>query len=81
MNIQHNEHTKRFFIAFDSGADAELKYRVMSDESVDFYSTFVPNAHRGQGLAGQLVKAGVAWADEQGYEKHASCWYARKYLN
>ncbi len=81
MNIQHNEHTKRFYIAFDGGADAELKYRVMSDDSVDFYSTFVPNAHRGKGLATQLVKRAVAWAEKQGYAKHASCLYARKHLN
>lgn len=81
MNVQHNENTKRFYIELDSGADAELKYRVMSDKSVDFYSTFVPNTHRSKGLALTLVKTGVEWAQQEGYEMHASCWYARKHLN
>jgi len=80
MNIQHSENTKRFFIELNGGTDAELKYRLMSDNSVDFYSTFVPNAHRGKGLASQLVKTGIAWAQGQGYDMHASCWYARNHL-
>ncbi|MGH1428706.1 MAG: GNAT family N-acetyltransferase [Arenicella sp.] len=80
MNIEHNLTTKRFFIELEGGTDAELKYRLMDDNSVDFYSTFVPNTHRGQGIASALVKTGIAWAKEQNYDMHASCWYARKHL-
>ncbi len=43
MNIEHNLTTKRFFIELEGGTDAELKYRLMYDNSVDFYSTFVPS--------------------------------------
>jgi len=80
MNIEHNETNKRFFIELEGGPEAELKYRLVGDNSVDFYSTFVPNTHRGKGLASKLVKAGIAWAKDKGFEMHASCWYARNHL-
>jgi len=47
---------------------------------VDFYTTFVPDSLRGQGVAAQLVESGFAWADEQGLEIKSSCWYAAKKL-
>ena len=81
MNIQHNKNAKRFFVELEGGVDAELKYRTMGEDVVDFYSTFVPNTHRGKGLGSKLVKASIAWAKENGYGMHASCWYARNYLN
>lgn len=81
MNIEHNKDAKRFFLDLEGGADAELKYRLVGDSSVDFYSTFVPNTHRGKGLGTKLVNAGIAWAKENNLEMHASCWYARNFLN
>ena len=81
MNIQHNKETKRFFVELEGGVDAELKYRIIGSSNVDFYSTFVPNTHRGKGLGSKLVKASVAWAKENDYDMHASCWYARNHLS
>ena len=80
MNIQHIEKTNRFIIELDGGLEAELKYRMVGDKSIDFYSTFVPNTHRGKGIAAKLVKTGIDWASKMGYEIHASCWYARNHL-
>jgi hypothetical protein len=31
-------------------------------------------------LAEALVKAALAWADEEGLKKEASCWYVKKSL-
>ena len=81
MNIEHNKKAKRFYMELKGGVDAELKYRLMGDSSIDFYSTFVPNTHRGRGLASKLVEAGIAWAEENNLEMHASCWYARNFIN
>ena len=52
----------------------------LSNSVIDFHTTFVPDTHRGQGIASQLVEAGFAWADEQGMLIKASCWYADKKL-
>ena len=42
--------------------------------------TFVPESLRGQGIAEKLVRTGLAWAREQGYQIEASCWYVRRFL-
>lgn len=47
---------------------------------IDFTSTFVPPEFRGKGIAEKLVRTGIKWAKEQGYELHASCWYAAKFI-
>ena len=80
MLVQHEKNNQRFIIELDNGAEAELKYRLSGESGVDFYSTFVPNTHRGQGLAELLVKTGIDWAKEQNLDMHASCWYARNFL-
>ena len=81
MNIEHEVDSRRFFIALESGKQAELKYRLLDDGAVDLYSTYVPNTERGKGLGAALVKHGLAWAKEQELQVHASCWYARDHLN
>jgi predicted GNAT family acetyltransferase len=35
---------------------------------------------RGSGVAEKLVRTGIRWAREQGYEMTASCWYAKRFL-
>ena len=81
MNIEHNKETKRFYLELKGGVDAELKYRLIGGSSVDFYSTFVPNTHRGRGLASKLVQAAITWAEKNNLNMHASCWYARNFIN
>jgi len=48
---------------------------------VNFYSTFVPDSHRGKGLAALLVEHGFLWAEKNSYQIEASCWYAAKNLD
>lgn len=81
--INHLSERNMFVIDID-GNRAELHYRLSKQASgvtaIDFNSTFVPPAFRGRGLAEKLVRAGIKWAKEQGYELHASCWYAAKFI-
>jgi len=81
MNVQHDKKNSRFFIAFENGDDAELKYRLQSNKEVDFFSTYVPNTQRGKGVGGKLVEKGLAWAKDESFTIHASCWYVRDFLN
>lgn len=77
--LEHN-----MFVIEVDGNRAELHYRLSKQPSgiiaIDFNSTFVPEAFRGKGLAEKLVRAGIKWAKEQGYELHANCWYAAKFI-
>jgi predicted GNAT family acetyltransferase len=80
--IRHIPEQHRFVIDYN-GAEAILQYVLSVDKektSIDFNSTFVPPAFRGKGLAEKLVRTGIKWAKEQGYELHASCWYAAKFI-
>ena len=81
-DVQHLTNQQRFVIA-NEGGDAVMSYRLFTREgnaAVDFNSTYVPPEFRGKGLAEKLVRAGLAWAKEQGYELHASCWYVAKFI-
>lgn len=81
-NVEHLTSEQKFVIRQD-GDMAELAYRIFADgeqTKVNFYSTYVPPAYRGKGLAEALVRTGLAWAREQGYHIEASCWYVAKFI-
>ena len=81
-DVQHLADQQRLVIVHE-GLEALLAYRVFNNgtqQAIDFNSTFVPPEFRGKGFAEKLVRAGIKWAKEQGYELHASCWYAAKFI-
>lgn len=81
-DVQHLPDEQKFVISYDGG-EALLVYRLFNSgekTAIDFNSTYVPPEFRGKGLAEKLVRTGVKWAKEQGYELHASCWYAAKFI-
>ncbi len=76
--IEHQPAQQRFVLARD-GQECVLEYR-LNGHRIDFTHTYVPFRLRGQGLAEQLVEAGLAWARAQQYELAASCWYVQRFL-
>ncbi|GAA6139281.1 hypothetical protein NBRC116583_30280 [Arenicella sp. 4NH20-0111] len=82
--IEHQPEEQLFFVNIEDGQRAFLKYRRLGNRAaqsaVDFWSTFVPESHRGTGLASKLVEHGFAWAKAQGFHIDTSCWYAAKIL-
>ena len=79
MDIAHQPEHSRFVADID-GQRAQLEYRLLAEQRVDFTYTFVPPSLRGRGIAEQLVRTGLAWAREQGLEMQASCWYVQRFL-
>lgn len=79
MNINHQPERARFVSVIDN-QEARLEYDLMPRHGINFSYTFVPEALRGQGIAEKLVRTGLAWAREQGFEIEASCWYVRRFL-
>ncbi len=79
MNINHQPERARFVSVIDN-QEARLEYDLMPRHGINFTYTFVPEALRGQGIAEKLVRTGLAWAREQGFEIEASCWYVRRFL-
>jgi predicted GNAT family acetyltransferase len=80
--VRHILDQHRFVLDCD-GTQSVLEYAIFNQSdktAIDFTHTFVPPQCRGKGLAEKLVRAGIKWAKEQGYELHASCWYAAKFI-
>jgi len=82
--IEHQAEQQLFYVLLEDGQRAFLKYRRSGEKSamahVDFWSTFVPDSHRGRGLAAELVEHGFRWAESEGLHIKTSCWYAAKKL-
>jgi hypothetical protein len=79
MDIDHQAEHFRFVSVVDN-QQARLEYELMPRHGVNFTYTFVPEALRGRGIAEKLVRTGLAWAREQGFEIEASCWYVQRFL-
>ena len=84
LEIQHQPEESLFYVALDDGQRAYIKYRRSDSKSavmqVDFWTTFVPESHRGSGLAGRLVNHAFDWAEAENLFITSSCWYAAKKL-
>ena len=78
--VHHDQDEHRFVVAIDD-AEAELTYRRVDEHVVDFDHTFTPPALRGQGVAGTLVRAGLAWAREQGLQVIPGCPYVAAFFD
>lgn len=79
QQVEHNSAAHRFEIELGDDQYAYVRYRYLKNQSaVDLFSTYVPDSHRGQGLAGLVVDAAFAWAESEKLEILTSCWYAEK---
>lgn len=78
--VVHDAKALRFRMELPGGV-AELAYVPMSDTVLDFYSTWVPAAERGRGVAARLVTAALAHARDRGYRIVPSCWYVRRWID
>ncbi|HAU67141.1 MAG TPA: N-acetyltransferase [Gammaproteobacteria bacterium] len=75
--VVHDQETQQFVIDLGDAPAAYVRYTLSDDNSfVDFVTTFVPDSHRGQGLAERLVNAAFVWADNAKLQVKTSCWYA-----
>ncbi|HEY7505038.1 MAG TPA: GNAT family N-acetyltransferase [Gemmatimonadales bacterium] len=79
MSVEHDPVSRHFTIAA-TGGTAVLAYAPAGSGLVEFYSTFVPPADRGRGLAARLVQAAVEYARAEGLRIIPSCWYVAQWM-
>lgn len=65
----------RYVVRLAGGAEAEMTYRRVDAGTIAFDHTYVPRAHRGQGIAESLVDAGIADARAEGQKIVPLCSY------
>ena len=78
VNVVHNPDAFRFEVRIDDYL-ARLDYR-MAEESIIFSHTGTPPALQGQGIAGKLVRAGLAYARENKLKVVPQCTYVAAYI-
>lgn len=78
--LKHNP-AEGLFTIEHQGRQALLKYRRVSDNVLDYYSTFVPPESRGQGVAEKLTQGALDYAMENGFYVIPSCWYVAKFID
>ena len=78
VTVAHNEERKRFETTVDGQlcvADYQLRGNVMW-----MTYTGVPSAVGGRGIAAELVRVALAWAEAQGHTVEPSCSYVEVYM-
>jgi predicted GNAT family acetyltransferase len=79
MSVDHDLGSHRFTVTATGGI-AVLAYAPAGAGLVEFYSTYVPPADRGRGIADRLVRAAVEYARLEGLRIIPSCWYVAQWL-
>jgi predicted GNAT family acetyltransferase len=72
MSIQHDADNQEFTTVRE-GHQAELAYSRPANDVIDFTHTFVDEGLRGQGVAEELARAGLAFAKEEQLKVKTSC--------
>lgn len=78
-NVKHHPQDQEFKIEQTAGA-AELAYSLPAPGTIDFTHTYVEEPLRGQGLAEELAKAGLAYARQQQLQVRTSCRFMREFV-
>lgn len=74
IDVKHDRDAGRFYAEVD-GSIAYLEYARVDERTLDLRNTFVPQALRGRGLAGQIVRFALGYARENGLKVIPTCSY------
>jgi uncharacterized protein len=72
ISINHDTEAQEFTTQVN-GDQAELAYARPEEKVIDFQHTFVPENSRNEGVANQLIEAGLKYAQEEKLKVIASC--------
>ncbi|GGK85790.1 GNAT family N-acetyltransferase [Rufibacter glacialis] len=77
--IIHDADDLRFYADLN-GEEAELTYSLTDKEELDLDYTYVPEEHRGQGIADQLVNTALEYVKQNQLTFVASCPVVEAYV-
>jgi len=78
MEILHDIQKQKFYVVVD-GLESHLEY-VKMENVLNLIHTYVPDALRGKGIAGEVVKAALTYAEENELKIIPSCSYIVAYI-
>jgi predicted GNAT family acetyltransferase len=79
VDVQHRENAKRFTARTPSGL-AYISYAEPDERTLDLQHTVVPEADRGQGVGGALVRSAIRYARERGKRVIPTCPFVKAWL-
>ncbi len=77
-DVRHDAEGERFVLPLEAG-EAVLDYRI-EDGTADFRRTFVPEAHRNEGIGEEIVLAALRWARDRGLAVKPTCPFVDRVL-
>ena len=79
FDIKHDKQAKKFYVELN-GDEGKLDYKKLSEDTLEYYSTFVPEKHRHQGIAGKITEEALEYAQENDYKVKPSCPFVDSYI-
>ena len=79
VDVQHRENAKRFSARTPSGL-AYISYEEPDERTIDLQHTVVPEADRGQGVGGALVRTAIGHARQHGKRVMPTCPFVKEWL-
>ncbi|MCL5027640.1 MAG: N-acetyltransferase [Bacteroidetes bacterium] len=77
--IVHDKEENKFY-KIVNGKEAYLRYIMLDEKTIDMIKTYVPPELRGQGIAAEVVLAGLLYAKENGLSIIPTCSYVETYI-
>jgi predicted GNAT family acetyltransferase len=79
QSVQHEPDLQRFVASVD-GEEAYVVYEPRGDKSWVMTHTYTPEALRGRGIAGDVVRTALETARRQGRSIVPRCWYVEGFI-
>ncbi|MDQ3290626.1 MAG: N-acetyltransferase [Bacteroidota bacterium] len=72
IEVKHSTEDQEFTVDID-GFSGELAYSLPRENVIDFAHTYVDENLRNQGVANELIKTGLQYAQDNNFKVIASC--------
>lgn len=79
LNIIHDREKSRFYCTIED-MEAEMTYRKVDKNTLNYNHTYVPEELRGKNIAGKLVKTALEYARDRGLKVIPTCSFVISYL-
>ncbi|GGI93181.1 GNAT family N-acetyltransferase [Legionella impletisoli] len=79
LDVKHDKKNQRFYVEVDN-KQSELKYKKINEETLDYFTTFVPEEQRGQGIAADITEFALQYAKDNQLKVRPSCPFVKSYV-
>lgn len=80
LDIKHDKKNQRFYVEVDK-KESGLKYKKIDEKTLDYYTTFVPEELRGEGIAAEITRFALQDAKDNDYKVLPSCPFVKSYID